>query len=116
LTADGRDRSNLEMRPARVILVTSCIIVTLTIAVAEEDSTTPGAKLYEKYCANCHGDELHNNSGIVFDLRRLNADEHARFVNSVQHGKNAMPSWQGVLTTEQVEALWTYIRAHAYRP
>jgi mono/diheme cytochrome c family protein len=92
------------------------IIVTLTIAAAEEGSTTPGARLYEKYCANCHGDGLHNNSGIAFDLRRLNADEYARFVNSVQHGKIAMPSWQGVLTPEQVETLRTYIRAHAYRP
>jgi mono/diheme cytochrome c family protein len=105
------------MRRVGVILVTwLSIIVTFANAAAEEGSTTSGAKLYEKYCANCHGDELRNNSGIVFDLRRLNADEHARFVNSVQSGKNAMPSWQGVLTPEQVEALWAYIRAHAYRP
>jgi len=49
-------------------------------------------------------------------LRRLKADEHLRFVNSVQHGKNAMPSWEGVLTQEQIEALWLYIRARAYQP
>jgi len=29
---------------------------------------------------DCHGDELQNNSGIAFDLRRLKPDEHARFV------------------------------------
>jgi len=33
----------------------------------------------------------------------------------VQHGKNAMPSWQGVLTQEQIEALWLYVRANAYQ-
>jgi mono/diheme cytochrome c family protein len=33
----------------------------------------------------------------------------------VLHGKQAMPSWQGVLTGEQIEELWAYIRAHAYQ-
>jgi mono/diheme cytochrome c family protein len=46
----------------------------------------------------------------------LKADELPRFVNTLQHGKNAMPSWQGVLTQKQIEALWLYIRAHAYQP
>jgi len=60
--------------------------------------------------------DLQNNSGIAFDLRRLKADELPRFVNALQHGKNAMPSWQGVLRQKQIEALWLYIRAHAYQP
>jgi len=93
-----------------------CASVTPTIAAADEEATASGERLYEKYCATCHGDDLQNNSGIAFDLRRLKADEHPRFFNSVQHGKNAMPSWQGVLTQEQIEALWLYIRARAYQP
>jgi len=101
----------------RILLVAACCAgVSHAIAAAEEGSTASGARLYEKYCATCHGDDLQNNSGIAFDLRRLKADEEARFVNSVQHGKNAMPSWQGVLSREQIEALWAYIRAHAYQP
>lgn len=43
----------------------------------------------------------------------MTCDEHARFVNSVLHGKNAMPSWRGVLAPPQLEDLWAYIRAHA---
>jgi mono/diheme cytochrome c family protein len=31
----------------------------------------------------------------------------------VLHGKNAMPSWQGVLAPPQLEDLWAYIREHA---
>ncbi|HEU5276157.1 MAG TPA: cytochrome c, partial [Xanthobacteraceae bacterium] len=62
----------------------------------------------------CHGDDLENNSGIAFDLRRLRADEHPRFVNSVLHGKNAMPAWDGKLSPDQIESLWAYIRANAY--
>jgi len=101
----------------RILLVAACCAgVTLASEAAEEGATTSGARLYEKYCATCHGDDLQNNSGVAFDLRRLKADDEARFVNAVQHGKNAMPSWQGVLSQEQIEALWAYIRAHAYQP
>ena len=76
---------------------------------AEEPSSGRGERLY----ARSHGDDLQNNSGIAYDLRRLRAGEHARFVDSVLHGKRAMPSWQGALTLEQIEDLWAYVRAHA---
>jgi mono/diheme cytochrome c family protein len=80
---------------------------------ADEAAVRSGAKIYENNCATCHGDELQNNSNIAFDLRRLKADEHGRFVNSVLQGKNAMPSWDGALTADQIECLWAYIRANA---
>ena len=85
-------------------------------AAADDAAAVRGERLYNKYCATCHGDDLQNNSGIAFDLRRLKADEHARFVNSVLLGKNAMPSWQGVLAPQQLEDLWAYIREHANQP
>jgi len=89
-------------------------LVALPAAAAADDAAVgKGAKVYERNCSNCHGDELQNNSGIAFDLRRLHADEHARFVNSVLRGKNAMPSWEGKLDSDQIENLWAYIRAHA---
>ena len=47
-------------------------------------------------------------------MRRLKAAEHSRFVDSVLHGKRAMPSWEGALSMEQIENIWAYVRAHAY--
>ena len=38
--------------------------------------------------------------GVTFDLRRLRADEHSRFVNSALNGKSQMPPWRGVLDLE----------------
>ena len=90
------------------------LIVLRPAAAADDAEVRKGGKIYENNCANCHGDELQNNSSIAFDLRRLRADEHSRFVNSVLRGKNAMPSWDGALTAEQIENLWAYIRANAY--
>ena len=94
-------------------LLLGCVL-THPCAAQDAASARAGAKIYENRCSNCHGEDLQNNSHIAFDLRRLRADEHARFVNSVLNGKNAMPSWQGVLDAQQIESLWAYIRANAY--
>jgi mono/diheme cytochrome c family protein len=105
-----------QTSPVRVLLVASCLAaLTLSPAAAQDVSAAAGARIYEKYCSNCHGDDLQNNSNIAFDLRRLKADEHPRFVDSVLHGKKAMPAWQGVLNADQLEALWAYIRANTDR-
>ncbi len=71
-----------------------------------------GATIYGNYCSNCHGDELRNTSGgVTFDLRRLGAADHDRFVNSVLNGKSQMPPWRDVLDVEQIESIWSFIRA-----
>jgi mono/diheme cytochrome c family protein len=98
-----------------VVLAAPLAVFALAQAAAQEAPADKGERIYGKYCATCHGDDLQNNSGVAFDLRRLKADEHPRFVYSVTHGKQAMPSWQGVLNAEQIDALWAYIRSHAYQ-
>ncbi len=98
----------------RLMLTVTLIAIPCAAAAQDDAAARKGAKIYENNCSTCHGDDLQNNSGIAFDLRRLRADEHPRFVNSVLHGKNAMPAWAGRLTDEQIESLWAYIRANAY--
>jgi mono/diheme cytochrome c family protein len=71
-----------------------------------------GATIYGNYCSNCHGDGLRNTSGgATFDLTRLRAADHDRFVNSVLYGNTQMPPWRGVLDMEQIESIWSFIRA-----
>jgi mono/diheme cytochrome c family protein len=41
--------------------------------------------------------------------------DHDRFVNSVLNGKTQMPQWRGVLDMEQIESIWSFIRARVYR-
>jgi mono/diheme cytochrome c family protein len=81
-------------------------------AAPDRDKITAGEAVYNTRCAVCHGDELVN-SGQTFDLRRLKADERPRFENSVRNGKNQMPPWKGVLSDDEIDQLWHYIRAHA---
>jgi len=80
------------------------------------EKVAAGAMVYADYCSNCHGEQLQNTSGgVTFDLRRLRPDEHSRFVNSVLNGKSQMPPWRGVLSLEQIEFIWMYIRANVDR-
>jgi mono/diheme cytochrome c family protein len=89
------------------------IVLAPSLASAVEASRADeGAKIYAQRCASCHGENLVNMSGgWSFDLRRLRPDEHDRFVDSVTTGKDNMPSWYGILTSEEIEAIWAYIRA-----
>ena len=73
-----------------------------------------GEAIYNTNCAVCHGDQLVN-TGQTFDLRRLRPDERPRFEYSVRNGKNQMPPWKGVLSDEDIDRLWFYIRANAHQ-
>jgi mono/diheme cytochrome c family protein len=83
-------------------------------AAPDQDKIAAGENAYNTRCAVCHGDDLVN-SGQTFDLRRLKADERPRFDYSVRNGKNQMPPWKGVLSDDEIDQLWHYIRAHAFQ-
>ena len=88
------------------------VLASIHLVSADEPAVAKGERTYENYCATCHCDRLVNNSaGLTYDLRRLGPDEHSRFVDSVQNGKNKMPPWKGVLDDIQIEQLWAYIQA-----
>src|SRR6185437_14160201 len=96
----------------RSVIFFFALLALTSPSLAEEPAA--GSRIYAENCSTCHGDDLENNAHIAFDLRRLKSDEHARFVNSVLHGKNnKMPPWEGVLDTAQIDELWAYIRANA---
>ena len=80
---------------------------------ADTSSVTPeqakqGAALYAQHCAPCHGHQMKDPEGAL-DLRKFPLDQHARFVTSVTKGKGVMPPWGGVLTPDEIHALWAYV-------
>jgi mono/diheme cytochrome c family protein len=108
----------------RATLAVSLLIVPLLMPASFAQDAAPGddqAKIaagetvYNTRCATCHGDDLIHTSDTTFDLRRLKADERPRFENSVRNGKNQMPPWKGILSDEEIDELWHYIRANAYQ-
>ena len=69
-----------------------------------------GAEIYEPHCATCHGPRMRNPEWAI-DLRKFPREEKNRFVDSVTHGKNAMPPWSDLLKPDDIEALWAYLVA-----
>ena len=102
------------MRSITSALLIPLFAVALHSSVHAQDpaKARAGERIYRNYCATCHGDDLVNSSTSTFDLRKLRADERPRFENSVTNGKNQMPPWKGVVSPEDIDLLWNYIRAN----
>jgi len=73
-----------------------------------------GETVYGTYCAVCHGDQLVS-TGQFPNLRRLTPNDRAKFASTVREGRNQMPPWRGVLSDEQIDQIWAYIRSVADR-
>jgi mono/diheme cytochrome c family protein len=69
-----------------------------------------GKRLFQNRCARCHGWNMVNLGSISFDLRQFPHDDAVRFFHSVRYGKNAMPVWKDILTTEEIAGVWAYVR------
>lgn len=75
-----------------------------------------GRALYARHCSHCHGFNMVNPGNVSFDLRRFPGDEKARFLDSVANGKNGrMPPWKSVLSPQDMEQLWAYVRSGGKR-
>ena len=69
-----------------------------------------GSDVYAKHCAQCHGARMKGPEWAI-DLKTFPKDSRSRFVDSVTHGKNTMPSWGDVLSQDDIAALWAYVVA-----
>lgn len=100
----------------RNTLRTSFIVGALVVASAalaqDRAKVAAGAEVYATHCAACHGERLRA-TGAGFDLLKLRPDERERFHKAVNDGKGQMPPWGGVLSPEEIDQLWAYVRSRA---
>jgi cbb3-type cytochrome c oxidase subunit III len=80
-----------------------------------------GYKLYQQYCAVCHGEEGEGD-GVMTKLIRIQPADHSNInemnpisneglVRIIQEGKDEyMPAWKDILNRNEIEALVSYIR------
>jgi len=86
---------------------------------------TVGQELYGKYCQVCHGEDG-GGDGMMTKIMDIEPMDHSnpnetgslsneQLVASILEGKGSfMPSWRGVLSQDDVEALVSYIRLLSY--
>ena len=93
----------------KVLAVGVFLIAPGSSLAAEPELVAQGKAQYRQFCSNCHGVNMVNPGTSSFDLRKFPPDDKTRFVNSVVHGKNAMPAWGDILKPDEIEAIWAYV-------
>lgn len=104
----------MEMRMQSVKISASLLFVLLSVpvALAQDDAAKAGAEVYETNCSPCHGERLTNSGGMP-DLRRLKVEDKEKFLTTVNEGRGQMPPWGGILSDEEISQIWAYIRSKA---
>ena len=87
-------------------------IAMLAAPVRAQSPADDGREVYVEHCAQCHGERLMA-TGAAPDLKLLGADQRGRFDAIVRDGKGQMPAWDGMITDEQIDQVWAYVRSRA---
>jgi len=88
------------------------LVAAQTALAQDHAKVAAGAEVYATNCAACHGERLANSGGIP-DLRKLRPEEKAKFDVIVTDGKGQMPAWGGILSNDEIDQIWAYIRSKA---
>ncbi len=77
-----------------------------------------GWKMFEVYCTRCHGEDAVGSSFAPALTKSVGPDgmiNHRAFFETVTLGRPAkgMPTWGNLLSPEQKEDVWNYLRARA---
>ena len=91
-------------------VIASALMASSGAMAQDRAAIAAGEAVYKENCVTCHGERVVSPGG-AFDLRKLGADERPRFDKAMADGKGQMPSWEGVLTPEEFDQVWAYIRS-----
>jgi mono/diheme cytochrome c family protein len=80
---------------------------------AHANDAAIGREIYHDMCASCHGKDLVlAQSGLAADLRQFPKTQWERFLEAVMNGKGkGMPAWKSQLSSDDVKAIWDYVKA-----
>jgi len=96
----------------RAYIIVGALAVAAAALAQDRFKITAGAEVYAEKCAACHGERLRT-TGVGFDLLKIGPNERARFDKAVNDGKGQMPAWGGLLSDEELDQLWAYLRSRA---
>jgi cbb3-type cytochrome c oxidase subunit III len=77
-------------------------------------SNALGQAIFSQKCVTCHKASGQGLSGVFPALAgnaHVNAADAAPILGTIEHGRNAMPSWKGQLSSADIAAVATYIRS-----
>jgi quinohemoprotein ethanol dehydrogenase len=101
--------------PARMsAMVAVCVLMLAGADAPAQDRAAieAGEQVYDEHCATCHGPKLRA-TGAMPDLKQQKADGRAHFDQMVLNGRNQMPAYQGVISGDEIDQIWAYVRSRA---
>ena len=96
----------------RAYIAVGALAVAAAALAQDRSKIAAGAEVYAEKCAACHGERLRA-TGAGFDLLKIGPSERERFDKAVNDGKGQMPAWGGLLSAEEIDQLWAYLRSRA---
>lgn len=81
-----------------------------TTGLVGDATITQAHDVFETYCSRCHGKDMVTDGTASFDLRTFPKDAKDRFYNSVTTGHVDMPAWGDLLTQQEIDLLWLYVK------
>lgn len=89
-----------------------------------EKSVHTGARLYQQYCASCHGANADGKgmTGMMLNPKPANLRDMAGghpdgdFAYKIREGRGAMPAWKHTLSDQQIWHLVNYIQTLNKKP
>jgi cbb3-type cytochrome c oxidase subunit III len=77
--------------------------------------TTVGAAIFKAKCSECHGAAGQGGSHGMFPALAgdslVNNGDAKNMIATIEHGRNAMPSWKGQLSAGDIAAVVTFVRS-----
>ncbi len=105
-----------------VLCIALAVLVSSTVCLAEEPKQIDAKRIYNNNCAKCHG----RFGKPTKRGKRLGAPNFSnrfwqvsvtdeQIVDTITYGKNKMPGWRKVFTTEEIKAAARWVRVLAPR-
>ncbi len=91
------------------LLVVAALLVSACAADLPMDAT--GEQIFSHSCAPCHGRNLQGRSGppLGGDDPPSLGEERAYFVNTVTKGRSRMPSFESLLSADQIDRVVDFV-------
>jgi mono/diheme cytochrome c family protein len=96
----------------RIGFLLAAAVVVHIAPVKAQSAADAGRQVYAEHCEQCHGERLMA-TGAAPDLKLLRADQRPRFDEIVREGKGQMPPWAGMITDDEIDQIWAYVRSRA---
>ena len=110
------DWSNRNWKNIACLVIAITMISPVSRAQSAAPDGSPAAELFKNNCAVCHGE---NGAGSVLGKRLLTPDLRSKVIHqkapsalakTISTGKKKMPSFDGKLSSAEIEKLVEYVR------